>query len=244
MPHTCSPRVRLWLLKCGPHVFPCYICSVTVTRNISRIIPCGQSKHCNEVLLLHEYVFLMKCWVDKRNVTRNKTKQNLIITLVTKQLLIRSSHLFLLSFGRNHLCRDFIKKESRNLPSNFHFIQLPIHNRETPNDKTGSRARSNIEKLEKKNRTNSVGRHWKKTDGRSGTVDVTRLESEYMKDKARAKSNFSCSRNLLLSLLEHLPEKKDMCLELAIDFLKNLSESISKLTRCRKTCGCRTRWKS
>ena len=32
------------------------------------------------------------------------------------------------------------------------------------------------------------------TDGRSSAVDVTKLQAEYKKDKARAKSNFSRGR--------------------------------------------------
>ena len=68
------------------------------------------------------------------------------------------------------------------------------------------------------------------TDSRSATVDVTRLEAEYKKEKARSKSNFSRSRNQLLSLLEQqeLPSRRkvqdscrnmDSCSELAMDVL-------------------------
>lgn len=41
------------------------------------------------------------------------------------------------------------------------------------------------------------------TDSRSAAVDVTKLEAEYKKDKARAEANFSRAKNKLLSLLEH-----------------------------------------
>lgn len=40
------------------------------------------------------------------------------------------------------------------------------------------------------------------TDSRGEIVDVVRLETEFKKDKARAKSNFTRSRNKLLLLFE------------------------------------------
>ena len=72
-------------------------------------------------------------------------------------------------------------------------------------------------------------------DGWSSAVDVTKLEEEYKKDKARAKSNFSRAKNKLLSLLEQqeLPSRRevqdayrrlDTCSELAIDVLTNFSD--------------------
>ena len=93
------------------------------------------------------------------------------------------------------------------------------------------------------------------TDGRSATVDVTRLEAEFKKDKARVKSNLTRSRNKLLILIEkqELPsrrevrdacQKMDSCLELAMDVLTNFWNFISKLRKCRKACGWRARWKS
>ena len=50
------------------------------------------------------------------------------------------------------------------------------------------------------------------TDGRSTTVDVTRLEAEFKKDKARAKSNFTRSRNKLFLLIEEqeLPSRREV----------------------------------
>ena len=38
------------------------------------------------------------------------------------------------------------------------------------------------------------------TDGRRATVDFARIKTEFKKDKARAKSNFTRSRNKLLLL--------------------------------------------
>lgn len=73
------------------------------------------------------------------------------------------------------------------------------------------------------------------TDGQSSAVDVTKLEAEYKKNKARAKSNFSRAKNKLLSLLQQqvMPSRRevqdacrrmDTCSELAIDVLMNFSE--------------------
>ena len=84
------------------------------------------------------------------------------------------------------------------------------------------------------------------TDSRSATVDVTRLEAEYKKDKARAKSNFSRSSNQLLSLLkqQELPSRRevqdscrkmDSCSELAMDVLTNFSEFYIKTVEMQKS---------
>ena len=77
-------------------------------------------------------------------------------------------------------------------------------------------------------------------DGRSAAVDVVKLEAEYKKDKAPAKSNFSRAKGKLTSLLgqQELPscrdvqdacKRMDSCAELAKDVLTNFSEFYIKI---------------
>ena len=87
------------------------------------------------------------------------------------------------------------------------------------------------------------------TDGRSATVDVTRVEAEFKKDKVPVKSNFTRSRNKLLLLIEEqeLPsrrelrdacQKMDSCLELAMDVLINFSDFYIKIEEMQKKQAC------
>ena len=66
-------------------------------------------------------------------------------------------------------------------------------------------------------------------------VDAARMETEFKKDKARAKSNFTRSRNKLLLLVEEqaMPrrtgvrdvcQKMDTCMEIAMEVLARFLE--------------------
>ena len=72
-----------------------------------------------------------------------------------------------------------------------------------------------------------------------GNVDVTAIENAFKKDKSRAKSNFTRSRNRLLMLIkEHdLPshldvneacKKLESCFEIVMDILANFSDFYTK----------------
>ena len=78
------------------------------------------------------------------------------------------------------------------------------------------------------------------------TVDVTRLEAEYKKDKARVKSNFSRARGKITSLLEDqaLPSRRDVldacrkmdsCSEIATDVLTNFAEFYIRIGEVQKS---------
>ena len=78
------------------------------------------------------------------------------------------------------------------------------------------------------------------------TVEVTRLEAEYKKDKARVKSNFSRARGNITSLLEDqaLPSRRDVldacrkmdsCSEIATDVLTNFAEFYIRIGEVQKS---------
>ena len=83
-------------------------------------------------------------------------------------------------------------------------------------------------------------------DSRSSTFDTARQEAEYKKDKARAKSNFSRSKNKLMSLLEETEQasrreildarrKMDSCSEIATDTLISFAEFYIRMDELQKS---------
>lgn len=84
-------------------------------------------------------------------------------------------------------------------------------------------------------------------ESRGNFVDVAGLETEFKKDKSRAKSNFTRSRNKLLLLVEDhdLPsrhevkeayKKMDSCMEIVMEVLSNFSDFYTKnkeLQKCK-----------
>ena len=72
-------------------------------------------------------------------------------------------------------------------------------------------------------------------NNRRHIVDVVRLENEFKKDKCRAKSNFTRSKNKLLSLIAHeeTPSRReiheackrmDSCMDIVMEVLSNFSD--------------------
>ena len=85
-----------------------------------------------------------------------------------------------------------------------------------------------------------------KRDSRSSTFDTARQEAEYKKDKARAKSNFSRSKNKLMALLEETEQpsrrevldarrKMDSCSEIAKDILISFAEFYIRMDEIQKS---------
>ena len=83
-------------------------------------------------------------------------------------------------------------------------------------------------------------------DSRSSTFDTARQEAKYKKDKARAKSNFSRSKNKLMSLLEETKQasrreildarrKMDSCSEIATDILISFAEFYIRMDELQKS---------
>ena len=83
-------------------------------------------------------------------------------------------------------------------------------------------------------------------DSRSSTFDTARQEAEYKKDKARAKSNFSRSKNKLMALLEETEQpsrrevldarrKMDSCSEIATDILISFAEFYIRMDEIQKS---------
>ena len=77
------------------------------------------------------------------------------------------------------------------------------------------------------------------TEDRGNIVDFAGLETKFKKDKARAKSNFTRSRNKLLILFEQddMPSRKevrnachsmDTCWEIVMGVLSNFSDFYTK----------------
>ena len=84
------------------------------------------------------------------------------------------------------------------------------------------------------------------TEDRGNIVDFAGLETEFKKDKARAKSNFTRSRNKLLILFEQedMPSRKevrnachsmDTCLEIVMGVLSNFSDFYTKYNELQKS---------
>ena len=83
------------------------------------------------------------------------------------------------------------------------------------------------------------------TEDRGNTIDFAGLETEFKKDKARAKSNFTRSRNKLLILFEQedIPSRRevrnachsmDTCLEIVMGVLSNISDFYTKYIELQK----------
>ena len=84
------------------------------------------------------------------------------------------------------------------------------------------------------------------TEDRGNIVDLAGLETEFKKDKARAKSNFTRSRNKLLILFEQedMPSRigvrnachsMDTCLEIVMGVLSNFSDFYTKYNELQKS---------
>ena len=83
-------------------------------------------------------------------------------------------------------------------------------------------------------------------DSLSSTIDTARQEAEFKKDKARAKSNFSRSKNKLMSLLEETDQashrdildarrKMDSCSEIATVILISFAEFYIRMDEIQKS---------
>ena len=84
------------------------------------------------------------------------------------------------------------------------------------------------------------------TEDRANIVDFAEMETEFKKDKARAKSNFTRSRNKLLILfeLEDMPSRKevrnafhsmDTCWKIVMGVLSNFSDLYTKYNELQKS---------
>ena len=112
----------------------------------------------------------------------------------------------------------------------------------------GSRERGLTSKLVKSEKSKSSMASSENRDSRSSTFDTARQEAEYKKDKARAKSNFSRSKNKLMSLLEETEQdsckeildalrKMDSCSEIATDILISFAEFYIRMDELQKSMG-------
>ena len=97
-----------------------------------------------------------------------------------------------------------------------------------------------IDNLSWRNRKKNI------TEDRGNIIDFAGLETEFKKDKARAKSNFTRSRNklLILFLQEDMPCRRevsyacqtmDTCLEIVMGVLLNFSYVYTKYNELQKS---------